>query len=134
MFVDETDLAVWISDRSRNVSAVDRSHEGQIFPVLPLQVFVVDERGRLVRRLVGHLVEVAQGEGPLADVDGLEDAAVAVDHLADGIRNLEVHQVFQVVAGLARLPLFRRDDLEEERSKFSLRLSGTVAEVLRSRD
>ncbi len=59
-------------------------------------------------------MEVAKVGGFLPDVDRLEDAAVAVDHLADRVRDLDVHQVFQVVSGLPGLPFFRRNYLERD--------------------
>ena len=56
-------------------------------------------------------MEIAQSRGSLPDVDGLEDAAVTVDNLTDWVGDLNVHNVFKVVAGFAGYPLFRRNDL-----------------------
>ena len=58
-------------------------------------------------------MEVPKVGGFLADVDGLEDAAITVDHLTDWVRDLDVHDVFKIVTGFARVPFFGRYHLQK---------------------
>ena len=58
-------------------------------------------------------MEVPKVGGFLADVDGLEDAAITVDHLTDWVRDFDVHEVFKIVTGFARVPFFWRDHLQK---------------------
>lgn len=109
--IDVPVLAVFIGQSGTHVGTVDRRHVLDVPPVLPLQVVVVDVRGRCISAGVAEVTELLQAQLPFRDVDLLVPTLFSTDDLANGCRDLYIHLV-HIVALLAWLILGRWDYLE----------------------